>query len=135
MDNSKLKDLVIKILILIIIVLIVSNAYTYTKYKELKGNLDYTRNFSSAISIAALDNDYGFLTSNIHPNNSEDLMEKFEQVKPKIDRSYGLKNYVVINYKNNNSLLIKTSENEQGKVLIDDMFLLDETIFEKLKED
>ncbi len=135
MDNSKLKDLVIKILTLIIIVLIVSNAYTYTKYKKIKGNLDYTRKFSSAISIAALDNDYGFLTSNMHPSNSDDLMEKFEELKPEIDRQYGLKNYVVINYKNGNSLIIKTTENEEGKVLMDDMFLLDETIFGRLKED
>ena len=71
----------------------------------------------------------------MHPSNSDDLMEKFEELKPEIDRQYGLKNYVVINYKNGNSLIIKTTENEEGKVLMDDMFLLDETIFGRLKED
>lgn len=135
MDNSKLKDLVIKILIIIIIVLIVSNAYSYDKSKKLKEYANYPRNFSSSISIAALDGDYGFIKAKIPSDNYDDLVRKLDELKPLIGRQYGLKNYVVINYKNGNSLLIKTTENEEGKVFIHDIFLLDETIVEKLKED
>ena len=125
MKDLKLKELINKLLIAIIIILVVTNMYFYGKSKELKNNADYARNFASAISIAAYHNDYGFLTQVLDPGNPEDLLIKFDELKAKIGTQYTMDNYVLIDYHDNNKLVIKTIEDVEGKVYIRDMFLLD----------
>lgn len=125
MKDVKSKELINKLLIIIIIVLVVTNAYYYSKSKKLQNNSNYASNFASAISIAAHHNDYGFLTPLLNPNNSEDLVIKFDELKSKIGNQYSINNYVLIDYHDNNRLIIKTIEDIEGKSYIEDIFFLD----------
>ena len=135
LENSKSKVLFNKILIVMVILLFVSNVYFYGVYKELKSNTNYSSRFSSAISIAANSNDMRFFLSKLAPYESDNLIEKFEEIKAKIGDQYNVKNYIAIEYKNGNTLIVKSTETKEGKYLIEDMFLLDEYIYEKIKDD
>ena len=125
MKKAKGKDLINKLLIVIIIILVVTNMYFYGKSKELENNADYAGSFARAISIAAHNNDYGFLTQVLDPGNPEELLLKFDKLKLKIGTQYTIDNYVLIDYHDNNKLVIRTIEDVEGKVYIRDMFLLD----------
>ncbi len=135
MGNTKSKELFNKILMVMVLLLFVSNVYFYGVYKELKSNTNYRRRFSSAISIAANSNDMGFLLSELAPYESDNLINKFEEIMPKIGDQYNIKNYLAIEYKNGNTLMVKSTESKEGKYLIEDIFLLDELVYEKIKKD
>lgn len=125
MKGVKSKELINKLLIIIIIVLFVSNAHYYSKSKELQKNSEYAGSFASAISIAAHNNDYGFLKPLLNPNNPEDLVVKFDKLKTKIGNQYSIDNYILIDYHDNNKLVIKTIQDIEGKYYIRDIFFLD----------
>lgn len=125
MENNRSKAIINKFFILILLLLIVSNLFFYSKYKEVSENANYAQNFSSAISIAANSIDTGFLYSHFPSNDLENLGNKFNEIKPKIGSQYRLKQYITLEYKNGNTLVIKTTQNDKGKYLIEDMFILD----------
>ena len=114
---------------------ILSNLFLYRKSKELEKNADYISNISRAITIAAHENSYEFLTPKLLPEDFDHLIDAFEEIKPKIGRQYNIKNYIAIAYKNGNTLIIKIVQDKKGDFLIQDMFLLDENIHDKLKHD
>ena len=125
MKDFKRKELINKLLIVIIIILIVTNMYFYGRTKELQNNANYASNFARAISIAAHNKDYGFLTPLLDPGNPEELLIKFDELKAKIGTQYTMDNYVLIDYHDKNKLVIKTIEDIEGKIYIRDIFLLD----------
>ena len=125
MKDIKSKELINKLLIVIIIVLVVTNAYFYSKSKELQNNSNYAESFARAITIAAHHNDYAFLTPLLNPNNLKDLVIKFDELKSKIGNQYSINNYVLIDYHDNNKLIIKTIQDIEGKFYIEDIFFLD----------
>ncbi|MDR7855398.1 hypothetical protein [Tissierella sp.] len=130
-EKSNIK--VNKIFEIIILLLFITNVYFYSNLSKLRTNANYISSIPSAISIAAHDNDRLFLSSRLVPHDIDNLMNKFEEISSKIARQYSVKNYIVVEYNNGNDLIIKTTENEEGKILIEDMFLLDESIYEKMK--
>lgn len=135
MEDNRPRVIVNKVLILILLSLIVSNIFFYTRFKELRDNSNYISNFSSALSIAALDNDMSFLYSHLSHNDLNNLEEKFKSIKPKIGNQYSIKQYIAIEYKNGNTLMIKTTQDNKGKSLIEDMFILDEYSYKRVKDD
>jgi hypothetical protein len=89
---------------------------------------------SRAITIVANGN-MEFLTPKLLPEDIDYLINAFETIKPAIGRQYDMKNYIAIKYENDNTLMIKVTRNQEGEFLIQDIFLLDENIYDKLKFD
>ncbi len=135
LKDNKSKELFNKILGVIILLLFVSNLYFYREFKRCKNNANYMSGFSSSIAIAANSNDLGFLLSKLVPEDSDDLISKFEKIKPMIGNQYSIINYIAIEYKNGNTLMVKAIEYKDGKYLIGDMFVLDELTYKKIKHD
>ena len=136
-DSKKCKysKITFSILVISILLLLISNLFLYRKSKELEKNADYISNISRAITIAAHENSYEFLAPKLLPEDFTHLIDSFEEIKPKIGKQYNIKNYIAIAYKNNNTLMIKITQDKKGNFLIQDMFLLDKNIYDKLKHD
>lgn len=120
---------------MLVILLFISNIYFYSRFNELKINTNYTHNVSSAIAIAGLSNDMLFLLQELNPDDLDNLTNKFEEIKPKICDTYSIKEYIAITYRNGNTVMIKVTEDEKGKGLIQDMFLLDESTYNRIEDD
>lgn len=135
MKNIKWREVIFNTLIILVLLLLASNSFYYNKLKELEKNCNYVSSMSSAIATAAHDNDMVFLTPKLLPEDLDYLLDIFETIKPTIGRQYDMRNYIAIKYENDNTLMIKVTQNQEGKFLIQDMFLLDESIYDKFKLD
>jgi len=91
LENTKSKDLFISLLGTIILLLFVSNVYFYVGFKELENKSIYMSRLSSVIGIAANSNEMSFLLSELEPSNLDELINKFEEIKPKITTKYTTK--------------------------------------------
>lgn len=135
MKDVKSKELGNKGIWMLVILLFISNIYFYSRFNELKTNTNYTHKVSSAMVIAGLSNDMSFLLQELNPNDLDNLINKFEKIKPKIGDTYNIKEYIAITYRNSNTVMIEVTEDENGKSLIQDMFILDESTYNKIKDD
>ncbi|MGF7059698.1 hypothetical protein [Brassicibacter mesophilus] len=133
MKNIKWREVTFNALIILVLLLLALNSFLYSKFKKMESNTNYISRLSSAIAIAANSNDMVFLTPELLPEDQDYLIDTFETIKPAIGRQYSIKNYIAIEYANGNILMIKVTRNREGEFLIQDMFLLDEDIYEKLK--
>lgn len=135
MKDIKSKELTNKGIWVLVLLLFISNIYFYSRFNELKINTNYTHKVSSAIAIAGLSDDLSFLLQELNPNDLDNLINKFEEIKPKIDNTYNTKDYIAITYRSGNTVMIKVTKDEKGKDLIQDIFLLDESTYNKIKDD
>ena len=120
---------------ILIALMLISNFLLYRKSKKLENNANYILNISSSITVAAHANFMESLTSKFLPGDSDHLIDVFEEIKPLIGKQYDMRNYIAITYENGNTLMIKISRDKEGNFLIQDMFLLDKNIHDKLKHD
>lgn len=135
MKNVKLKELANKGLWMLVLLLFISNIYFYSRFNELRINTNYTHNVSSAMAIAGLSNDMSFLIQKLNPHDLDNLINKFEEIRPKIVDTYNTKDYIAITYRNGNTVMIKVTKDEKGKSLIQDIFSLDESTYNKINND
>lgn len=135
MKDIKFEELANKGIWMLVILLFISNIYFYSRFNELKINTNYTHKVSSAMAIAGLSNDMSFLLQELNPNDLDNLINKYEEIKPKIGDTYNTKEYISITYRNGNTVMIEVTEDENGKNLIQDMFILDESTYTKIKDD
>lgn len=135
MKDVKSKELANKGIWMLVILLFISNIYFYSRFNELKINTNYTHKVSSAIAIAGISNDMSFLLQELNSNDLDNLINKFEEIKPKIGDTYSIKEYIAITYRNGNTVMIEVTEDEKGKGLIQDMFLLDESTYNRIEDD
>lgn len=119
----------------LLILSFISNLFFYRKSKKLEITCNYISNISRSITIAAHENSIEILTPKLSPQDLDYLINTFEKIQPKIEREYTVKNYIAIQYKNDSTLMIKVTKDKEGNFLIQDMFLLDDNIYDKLKYD
>ncbi|MBU5314618.1 hypothetical protein KQI38_21570 [Tissierella carlieri] len=133
--NIKWREVTFNALIVLVLLLLISNLFFYRKFKEMDRNSNYVFNISRAITIAANENFTEALTLKLLPEDLDYLIDKFEKIKPEIGTTYNMKSYIAIEYKNGSTLMVKVTRNKEGEFLIQDMFLLNEDIYDKLKYD
>jgi len=136
MKNVHLNKIITNILVTLVFILLFSNILFYKKVEELEENNDYVFNMSRLITGAAHSSLKEILTSKFSdflPSKVDYLMEQFEQIESSIGTKYGMDNYVAIKYANDNIVMLKVVQNEEGKFFIEEIFLLDKDIYDRLK--
>jgi len=136
MKNVHLNKIITNVLVTLVFILLFSNILFYKKVEELEENNDYVFNMSRLITGAAHSSLKEILTSKFSdflPSKVDYLMEQFEQIESSIGTKYGMDNYVAIKYANDNTVMLKVVQNEEGKFFIEEIFLLDKNIYDRLK--
>lgn len=133
MRSIKWTEIKSKMLYVLIGMLILSNYYFYSQYTILKRNTDYVSSISSRINFSKAVNNIDPLVT-VSANKEKDyLTNVLQEVVEKSASGYSLENYIVIKYDNGNTLLVKTTQNDRGIFLIQDLFFLDEKSIDRLK--
>lgn len=136
MEDNKWRERKYLALKILVVMLFLSNVFFFSEYRRIEENNFYS--LHSWINIAAYESSMHensrLLLNDITSIKDQEYLRKIlNEINTMGDGTYQIEDYRVLKYKNGNTLMLKLTENRQGKFLIQDMFFLDESIFERLK--